>query len=66
MQTVESSDSSGLARSLWALDQKLLQIQLEGILSLPDIVHLRLAIEPGSELVIGEIPPRRCYHRSQL
>jgi diguanylate cyclase (GGDEF)-like protein/PAS domain S-box-containing protein len=56
MQTVESSDSSGLARSLWALDQKLLKIQLEGILSLPDIVHLRLAIEPGSELVIGEIP----------
>jgi diguanylate cyclase (GGDEF)-like protein/PAS domain S-box-containing protein len=55
MQTVESSDSSGLARSLWALDQKLLQIQLEGILSLPDIVHLRLAIEPGSELVMGEI-----------
>jgi diguanylate cyclase (GGDEF)-like protein/PAS domain S-box-containing protein len=56
MQAVESSDSSGLARSLWALDQKLLQIQLEGILSLPDIVHLRLAIEPSSELVIGEIP----------
>lgn len=56
MQAVEASDGSGLARSLWALDQKLLQIQLEGILSLPDIVHLRLAIEPGSELVIGEIP----------
>ncbi|WP_026224282.1 hypothetical protein [Marinobacter gelidimuriae] len=56
MQAVESSDSSELARSLWALDQKLLQIQLEGILSLPDIVHLRLAIEPSSELVIGEIP----------
>jgi hypothetical protein len=56
IQAVETSDGSGLARSLWALDQKLLQIQLEGILSLPDIVHLRLAIEPNSELVIGEIP----------
>lgn len=56
IQAVETSAGSGLARSLWALDQKLLQIQLEGILSLPDIVHLRLAIEPNSELVIGEIP----------
>lgn len=55
MQAVETSDGSGLARSLWTLDQKLLQTQLEGILSLPDIVHLRLAIEPDSELVIGEI-----------
>jgi len=56
IQAVETSAGSGLARSLWALDQKLLQIQLEGILGLPDIVHLRLAIEPNSELVIGEIP----------
>jgi diguanylate cyclase (GGDEF)-like protein/PAS domain S-box-containing protein len=56
MAVVESGYSSSLARSLWALDQKLLQTQMEGILSLPDIVHLRLRIEPDSELVMGEIP----------
>ncbi len=56
MQVVETGYSSSLARSLWALDQKLLQTQLEGILSLPDIVHLRLKIEPDSELVLGSIP----------
>ncbi|KAA1174016.1 EAL domain-containing protein [Marinobacter salinexigens] len=56
MEVVESGYSSSLARSLWALDQKLLQTQMEGILSLPDIVHLRLRIEPDSELVMGEIP----------
>ena len=56
MLGVETSSGSGLTRSLWALDQNLLQIQLEGILSLPDIVHLRLAIEPNTELVVGEIP----------
>jgi diguanylate cyclase (GGDEF)-like protein/PAS domain S-box-containing protein len=56
MQVVESGYASSLARSLWALDQKLLQTQMEGILSLPDIVHLRLGIEPDSELVMGEIP----------
>ena len=56
MQVVESGYASSLARSLWALDQKLLQTQMEGILSLPDIVHLRLRIEPDSELVMGELP----------
>ncbi|WP_188445284.1 bifunctional diguanylate cyclase/phosphodiesterase [Marinobacter halophilus] len=56
MQVIESGYSSSLARSLWALDQKLLQTQMEGILSLPDITHLRLRIEPDSELVMGEIP----------
>ncbi len=56
MQVVESGYASSLARSLWALDQKLLQTQMEGILSLPDVVHLRLGIEPDSELVMGEIP----------
>ncbi|MCR8915578.1 EAL domain-containing protein [Marinobacter panjinensis] len=56
MKVIETGYTSSLARSLWALDQKLLQTQLEGILSLPDIVHLRLKIEPDSELVMGEIP----------
>lgn len=55
MQVVESGYSSSLAKSLWALDRNLLQTQMEGILSLPDIVHLRLGIEPDSELVMGEI-----------
>lgn len=56
MEVIETGYTSSLARSLWALDQKLLQTQLEGILSLPDIVHLRLRIEPDSELVMGNIP----------
>jgi len=56
MQVIDTGYASSLARSLWALDQKLLQTQLEGILSLPDIVHLRLKIEPDSELVLGSVP----------
>jgi len=56
MAVIETGYASSLARSLWALDQELLQTQLEGILSLPDIVHLRLKIEPDSELVLGKIP----------
>jgi len=56
MQVVESGYASSLTRSLWALDKKLLQTQMEGILSLPDVVHIRLGIEPDSELVMGEIP----------
>ncbi|WP_336368188.1 bifunctional diguanylate cyclase/phosphodiesterase [Marinobacter sp. C2H3] len=56
MDVIESGYSSSLSRSLWALDQKLLQTQIEGILSLPDIVHIRLRIEPDSELVLGDVP----------
>ncbi|WP_404369458.1 EAL domain-containing protein [Marinobacter sp.] len=56
MSVIETSYASSLSRSLWALDQKLLQVQMEGILSLPDIVHLRLRIFPDSELVMGDNP----------
>jgi diguanylate cyclase (GGDEF)-like protein/PAS domain S-box-containing protein len=56
LSVIETSYSSGLSRSLWALDQKLLQVQMEGILTLPDIVHLHLKILPDSELVMGEMP----------
>ncbi|WP_297794706.1 EAL domain-containing protein [uncultured Marinobacter sp.] len=68
MNVVETGYASSLARSLWALDQKLLQTQMEGILSLPDIVHLRLRIEPDSELVMGKVPPdaRTTSHSFEL
>lgn len=56
LHVIESGYSSSLARSLWALDQKSLQTQMEGILNLPDIDHLRMRIEPDSELVMGEMP----------
>lgn len=56
LKVIESGYASSLAGSLWALDQKLLQTQMEGILSLPDIAHLRLRIEPDSELVMGSVP----------
>lgn len=56
MSVIETSYMSSLSRSLWALDQKLLQVQMEGILSLPDIVHLRLRVYPDSEMLMGEVP----------
>lgn len=55
---VERGYRSSLSRSLWALDRNLLEVQLEGILSLPDIVHLKLRIYPDSELVMGDPPDR--------
>ncbi|WP_253938381.1 hypothetical protein [Hahella sp. HN01] len=58
MNLIETSYQSSLARSLWSLDQKLLRVQMQGILNLPDIVHLHLQIYPDSEIEMGEIPPR--------
>ena len=56
MRVIETSYKSSLSRSLWALDQKLLQVQMEGILSLPDITYLKLRIYPDSEMVLGSLP----------
>lgn len=56
LERIESGSASSLARSLWALDQQSIETQLEGILGLPDIDHLRLRIEPDSELVMGQLP----------
>jgi len=58
IKVIETSYKSSLARSLWALDQKLLQVQMEGILSLPDIVYLKLEIYPDSQMVMGSIPKK--------
>ncbi|TVP52133.1 MAG: EAL domain-containing protein [Halomonadaceae bacterium] len=56
MALIETSYISSLSSSVWALDQSLLEIQLEGILSLPDIEHLTLIVNPDSELTLGQQP----------
>ncbi|XKH00982.1 EAL domain-containing protein [Marinobacter nauticus] len=56
LERIEAGSASSLARSLWALDEQSIEIQLKGILGLPDIDHLRLKIAPDSELVMGELP----------
>ncbi|MBS3804213.1 MAG: EAL domain-containing protein [Oleiphilaceae bacterium] len=56
LSVIETSYASSLSRSIWALDQKLLEIQMEGIMSLPDITHLHLTVLPDSEMIMGELP----------
>jgi diguanylate cyclase (GGDEF)-like protein/PAS domain S-box-containing protein len=53
MAVIENSYMVSLSRSLWSLDQKLLQVQMQGILNLPDIVHLKLRIFPDTEIELG-------------
>ncbi|UZE97720.1 bifunctional diguanylate cyclase/phosphodiesterase [Alkalimarinus alittae] len=55
MSVIETSYMSSLSRSLWSLDQKLLNVQMQGILNLPDIIQLRLNVYPDSEIVLGEL-----------
>jgi diguanylate cyclase (GGDEF)-like protein/PAS domain S-box-containing protein len=57
MELIRTSYQTSLARSLWSLDQKLLKVQMEGILNLPDIVHLHLKVYPDTEIVMGTLPP---------
>lgn len=56
MAMIETSYMSSLSSSVWALDQILLEIQLEGILSLPDIEYLILTVYPDTELSLGQQP----------
>lgn len=56
MELIRTSYQSSLARSLWSLDQKLLKVQMQGILNLPDIVHLRLKIYPDNIIEMGAPP----------
>lgn len=58
MRVIETSYMSSLSRSLWSLDQKLLHIQMQGILNLPDIVHLKLTIYPDSVVTMGDVAPQ--------
>ncbi|WP_349814372.1 EAL domain-containing protein [Alkalimarinus sediminis] len=57
MSVIETSYMSSLSRSLWSLDQKLLNIQMQGILNLPDIIQLKLNVYPDSEIIMGELDP---------
>ncbi|MCP5206828.1 MAG: EAL domain-containing protein [Hahellaceae bacterium] len=54
MEVIENSYMVSLSRSLWSLDQKLLQVQMQGILNLPDIVHLKLKIYPDTDIEMGD------------
>jgi diguanylate cyclase (GGDEF)-like protein/PAS domain S-box-containing protein len=55
MAFIETSYMKSLTRSLWSLDQKLLKVQLQGILALPDIIGLKLKIYPDKEIIMGNI-----------
>lgn len=57
MSVIETSYMNSLSRSLWSLDQKLLNVQMQGILNLPDIKQLRLKVLPDSEIILGELDP---------
>lgn len=54
LEQIEAGYTSSLSSSLWALDQNLLQVQLEGILNLPDIIRVHLSILPDSEIHLGQ------------
>ncbi|MCP5161739.1 MAG: EAL domain-containing protein [Hahellaceae bacterium] len=57
LSVIETGYMSSLSRSLWSLDLKLLQVQLQGILNLPDIIYLKLKIYPDQEIVMGNPNP---------
>ena len=56
LTVIEAGYKNSLASSVWAIDQELIEVQLEGITSLPDIAHARLEMNPAGVIHVGEIP----------
>ena len=53
LSVIERGHMSSLASSVWALDENLLHVQMESILSLPDIEQVRLEMDSGDTIVKG-------------
>ncbi|TDT41623.1 PAS domain S-box-containing protein/diguanylate cyclase (GGDEF)-like protein [Halospina denitrificans] len=56
LSDIEDGYKSSLAGSVWAIDEDLIRLQLEGITSLPDISRARLRMYPDAELTVGDVP----------
>ena len=56
LMDIEDGYMSSLAGSVWAIDEDLIRLQLEGIISLPDISQARLQMYPNAELTVGNVP----------
>jgi len=53
IQRIAESHLKGITRSLWELNDDLLKIQMEGVLSLPDILYLEIKQTDGRMIVLG-------------
>ncbi|XOZ34341.1 EAL domain-containing protein [Halomonadaceae bacterium KBTZ08] len=56
LTVIEAGYRQSLTNSAWAIDRDLIQAQLEGITSLPDIAHAQLEIEPTGGIRAGALP----------
>lgn len=58
LTVIETGYKNSLTNSVWAIDQELTRVQLEGITSLPDIAHARVAMNPEGVVQAGRIPEK--------
>lgn len=58
---IEQSFLKSLAKNIWYLNEPQIQLQLEGILALPDIVYIEIELESGSRNFIGDYDKTKTY-----
>ena len=56
LQGIRASYLESMARSLWSLDEPLIQAQLNGLIRLPDIEYVEIRIEAEPVFTAGEQP----------
>ncbi len=56
LKDVQNSNIMQLSRSLWEVDRELVQLQLDGIVQLPDIVYVDLRTSNGDFFHSGNLP----------
>lgn len=60
---VETSHLPGVANSMWVANRKILEIQLEGILRLPDMAYLEILEGDKVFMRVGERPEKKIITR---
>ncbi len=63
-EIIETSHLESLTNSVWVYDEKQIRLQLEALLGLPDMEHLRIESDVGSVWSAGEIRSRRLIRRA--
>ncbi|RTE65556.1 HAMP domain-containing protein [Amphritea opalescens] len=56
LQQIEASSLNSLANSLWEISPTQIQVQLDGILQLPDVRYLKLESQFGDQYSAGDKP----------
>ncbi|NRD72536.1 histidine kinase [Shewanella sp. VB17] len=61
---IEKVNLDVLAASIWVIDERLINIQLHGLIQLPDVSYISINDDSGQEWTAGELSPKNTIEKS--